>query len=132
MVLPILTPDRLQRQPSAPVLSDRPLQLGAGALQAHRPLLGPHQSSLAYDRLFWGPAEQRIAAAVLGHQAAHRMGMLIALRAYPERGESRYAQGIDWEVEHSAVELAREAAHYALCALEAEEAAAGSIDGSTR
>lgn len=76
---------------------------------------------IEYDRLFWSAAEHRIAAAVVGSEARHLVLCIGTLSASPTFLSGDYARGMLSADEAVAIDLARRAVHYAICALELEE-----------
>lgn len=126
--LPTLTSYGLQRNTGYPVLGNGAGEIGQGAVHTVEPLF--------LERLTWGSAECRIAAAVLGDAVADQMrvdGAFVATRTPSITDYGRgYVDGMDSEALRLVVHLAREAAHYALRAIELEQTELMSIAGVTR
>src|SRR3990167_2263430 len=109
------------------------------SVQPDRQLEAPHRDPkprclpLMFDRLSWTPAQQRLTAAVLGDYARHLVLVVCALaKNCPERVGLPFAEGMDHDMVCCAVDIAKDAWHYASLALDAEELAAQSINGVVR
>lgn len=101
------------------------------AIAEHRPVEAPQRKpqpqtcpSLAYDRLEWTAREFRLAAAVLGAEAASLLSLVTRC--------SHHAALTNDEAVRIADGLARTAWHYATQALQAEEVAYGTFGGARR